>query len=465
MADGLAAADYIGDLGNGLVRRWSTPADVEKIALCTATVFRHRADEPPNEAVANECRVMLSPGFPLMGPGDFAVVEDTSLPERPVVACLCCWSHRWNLGGVSFGVGRPEIVATLPPYRKRGLIRALFEMFHARSAARGEMVQAITGIEYYYRQFGYEYALDLGGRRTFAVEAVPPLKEGEVEPYTLRAATVEDVPHLQALYARVCRKSLVYAEATEDKWRYYITIWDEPVVRSQSPEIAGVAIRMYMVVDREGQICGFASTAARRRTNKYGVYDLELYPGVNWQAAMPSLLRAFCALGRELRPMSADAPPFSELVLALGSSHPAYDVLDEKLHARSDKVYAWYVRVPDVPGFVAHIAPVLEQRLADSILSGYSGELRLELYRSGLRLQFERGELAAVEPWTAPDYDEDAELNCPPLLFLQLLFGYRSIGDLVETYPDVWVKDAAARVVLDTLFPKQQSIVWAMGYT
>ena len=117
MADSLAAADYIGSLGNGLVRRWSTPADIEKIALCTGTVFRHRADEPPNEAVANECRVMLSPGFPLMGPGDFAVVEDTSLPERPVVACLCCWSHRWNLGGVSFGVGRPEIVATLPAGR------------------------------------------------------------------------------------------------------------------------------------------------------------------------------------------------------------------------------------------------------------------------------------------------------------------------------------------------------------
>jgi hypothetical protein len=356
-------------------------------------------------------------------------------------------------------------VATLPAYRKRGLIRALFEMFHARSAARGEMVQAITGIDYYYRQFGYEYALDLGGSRTFAAGGVSPLKEGEVEPYTLRAATVDDVPHLQALYARLCRKSLVYAEATEDDWRYYITAWDEPVVRSQAPELVGLAYRLHMVVDREGHVCGFASTPSRRRTNKYAVFDLELYPGVNWQAALPSLLRAFCSIGRELRPMSPDAPPFSELVLALGRSHPAYDVLDEKLGARSDKVYAWYVRVPDVPRFVRHIAPVLEQRLADSILSGYSGELRLELYRSGLRFQFEHGELAAVESWTSPDYEDDAELGCPPLLFLQLLFGYRSINDLLETYPDVWVKDAAATLVLDTLFPKQRSIVWGMGYT
>ena len=465
MADSLAAADYVGSLGNGLVRRWSTPADVEKIALCTGTVFRHRADEPPNEAVANECRVMLSPGFPLMGPGDFAVVEDTSLPERPVVACLCCWSHRWNLGGVSFGVGRPEIVATLPAYRKRGLIRALFEMFHARSAARSEMVQAITGIEYYYRQFGYEYALDLGGRRTFAIDRVAPLPDGGVEPYTLRPATVDDVPHIQALYARLCRRSLVHAEATEADWRYYITAWDEPVVRSQAPERVGLAYRLLMVVDREGHVCGFTTTASRRRTNKYAIFDLELYPGLNWQAAMPSLLRAFCAIARDLRPMVPDAPPFSELILALGRSHPAYEVLDEKLHAEAEKVYAWYVRVPDVPGFLRHIAPVLEQRLADSILSGYTGELKLQLYRSGLRLQFEHGELAAVEPWAADEFEDDAALNCPPLLFLQLLFGYRSIGDLAEIYPDVWVKDGATRLVLDTLFPKQQSIVWGMGYT
>ncbi len=465
MAATLAAADYVGDLGSGLVRRWSTAADVEKIALCAATVFRHHADEPPNEAVANECRVMLSPGFPLMGPGDFAVVEDTNLPERPVVACLCCWSHRWNLGGVSFGVGRPEIVATLSPYRKRGLIRSLFEMFHARSAARSEMVQAITGIGYYYRQFGYEYALDLGGSRRFALDAVPPRTAGEVEPYTLRPATIDDLPHLQALYAQICRRSLVYTEATKDQLGYYITAWDEPIVRSQQPEIVGLSLRMYMIVDPAGEVRGFLSLAARRRTNKLGVYDIEMYEGVNWMAALPSLLRAIGDIGRQIRPMSPDAPPFSEIMLALGRSSPAYQVLDATLHARADTVYAWYVRVPDVPGFVRHIAPALEQRLADSILSGYSGELKLELYRDGLRLQIEHGRLAAVEPWTSPDFEEDAALGCPPLLFSQLLFGYRSISDLLETYPDVWVKDAAARLVLETLFPKQPSNVWGMGYT
>jgi hypothetical protein len=53
---------------------------------------------------------------------------------------------------------------------------------------RGHKVQAITGIPYYYRLFGYEMALDLAGRR-FGFEAnVPKLKDGEEEPYRIRPA-------------------------------------------------------------------------------------------------------------------------------------------------------------------------------------------------------------------------------------------------------------------------------------
>lgn len=94
-----------------------------------------------------------------MGPTDFAVIEDTSKEGRPIVACTCGWRHTWTYEGIPFQVGRPEMVATDPAYRHCGLIRALFEIVHARSAAQGDLVQAITGINYFYRQFGYEYAL------------------------------------------------------------------------------------------------------------------------------------------------------------------------------------------------------------------------------------------------------------------------------------------------------------------
>ncbi len=71
------------------------------------------------------------------------------------------------------------------------------------------MVQAITGIPYYYRQFGYEMALDLDGRR-FGYEAqLPKLKEGESEPYTLRSARESDLPFIEKLYEQTKARSMI----------------------------------------------------------------------------------------------------------------------------------------------------------------------------------------------------------------------------------------------------------------
>src|SRR5205809_1198915 len=75
--------------------------------------------------------------------------------------------------GIAFGVGQPEFVATHPDYRNRGLIRKLFEMVHARSEAEGHLVQGITGITYFYRQFGYEYALELKGAESLIYHSSP----------------------------------------------------------------------------------------------------------------------------------------------------------------------------------------------------------------------------------------------------------------------------------------------------
>src|SRR5262245_17564513 len=102
MSNELATPTYIGDLGHGLIRRWSTKADQAKIAHLLATVYRDSADEPPNVRASDTVRILMSPGFPLMGPEDFAVVEDTSQPERPLVACTCLFRHRWSYGGIPF---------------------------------------------------------------------------------------------------------------------------------------------------------------------------------------------------------------------------------------------------------------------------------------------------------------------------------------------------------------------------
>jgi len=460
----LADPTYTGDLGNGLVSRWSTAADQERIAHCLATVFRSGAEAPLDERVFDETRVLMSPDFPLMGPGDYAIVEDTSLPDRPVVAVTCCWSHQWSYDGIPFGVGQPETVGTRPEYRNRGLVRAVFDMFHARSAAKGEVLQAITGIAYFYRQFGYEYVLDLDGRRLTYVAAIPEQNGDEPEPYRLRLATLDDVSHLQALYNGSRSASLVWHETTESYWRHHIASWEDPAVRGKDPTQVGLFGRLRMIVDTAGQVCGYTLLAAKRRSAALRVFAIQLYPTVSWQAAMPSLLRSLRAYGQQTPATTPETKPFSELSFDLGRAHPAYAVLGEALAPRVEPPYAWYLRVPDVPGFIRHIAPVLERRLADSILTGHSGDLVIDFYRGGLRLHFDQGKLVTVEPWRAPAYGDDAPAGCPALIFLQLLFGYRSLAELRATFPDVWAQQEAA-LLIDILFPKQPSTVRMMSCT
>jgi hypothetical protein len=111
--------------------------------------------------------------------------------------------------------------------------------------------------------------------------------------------------------------------------------------------------------------------------------------------------------------------------------------------------------VADLPHFIRHIAPVLERRLEESAMSGYTGELTLDFYRSGLRLAFEHGRLTAAEDWRKPLFGE-GKAGFPPLVFLSLLFGHRSLDELRHVYPDVWAEQDAEPLLL-ALFPARPS--------
>ncbi len=464
MSTQLADPTYIGDLGDGLVCRWSTRSDQERIGYLMGSVFRFTQEEPINIRTADEARVFMSDGFPFAGPGDFALVEDRSKPDWPLVACTCFWRHHWSYGGIEFGVGRPENVATEPAYRNRGLVRALFAMIHARSAAEGQLVQAITGIPYFYRQFGYEYVLDLGGQRRVSLAALVDLKTTTANAYTLRLATEEDVPHLLTWYNQRRADNLVWHETTAAYWRYHITGWEAATVQQQGPTRVGLFGRLHIIVDPLGRDCGYTWLAAKRWGDDLRVYGLELAPSVNWQSAIPGLLPALRQHGETIPAVSADTEPFRQISFHLGRAHSAYDVLGESLAPRTIPPYAWYLRVSDVPAFIQHIAPVLEERLARSLLTGHTGELKLDFYRGGLRLAFDQGKLLTVEPWRAPDFGDEAQAGCPALVFLQLLFGYRSLSELRAIFPDVWASEEAA-LLLDVLFPKQPSTVYSLSYT
>ncbi|HZS91403.1 MAG TPA: GNAT family N-acetyltransferase [Chloroflexota bacterium] len=441
----MADTGYRRELGDGLVLRWSTAEDCEGLAQLAAQVFRDGPDDPPDTSSADWTRDLISGRHPLIGPTDFAVVEDTR--NGTLVALTCLLSQTWTYGGIDLPVGRPESVGTHEDYRRRGLIRAIFELIHARSAALGHLAQGITGIPYYYRQFGYEYALDFEGNRPIPWSAIPHLKEGEDEPFHLRDATPDDIPMLMELYDRGRAYALTSTKVDERYWHWLLV-----GAQQDTPE----SWRIYIIVDGAQRPCGYVATVRRVWREGLNVGAIGVAEGVSLAATLPSVLRAL----RETMaadPRHPESEPAGPLLFSLGRTHAVYEALGDMLPPEPRHPYPWYVRVPDLPALVGRIAPVLERRLHASAVAGHSGEVKLDFYRGGLRLVFRDGHLETVADWQSGAWDK-ADAGFPPGVFLQLLFGYRGLDELRDVFPDVWA-DGMAVPLLRALFPAQPSWV------
>ena len=430
------------DLGDGLIMRRSTSEDAEALAEFNRSI--HSDNVQDGGCLADWTRDLLT-AHPTFHPDDFIVIEESSTGR--IISTMNLISQAWSYEGIQFGVGRPELVGTLPEFRNRGLIRIQFEEIHKWSEARGEMVQAITGIPFYYRQFGYEMALDLDGRR-FGYEAqLPKLKEGESEPYTIRPAQESDLPFIEKLYEQTKARSMIACERTPELFRYELTAHKNHCWLN------------CIIEDSAGESVGFFRHPAYNYRTSIVAGRYELKPGCSWLDVTPSVVRFLWSKGQEHA--QRDGGECNSFGFVLGAEHPAYEVLGNRLPTIHSP-YAWYIRVPDLRGFLNHIQPVLEKRLTESLAANHSREIRISLYRTGLRILIDRGRITAIDSWKPAPKDE-GDAAFPGLTFLQLLFGYRSFEDLKYAFADCGCDSEEVRVLLNILFPKKLSNVYPIA--
>ena len=305
------------NIGDGLVLRWSTPGDVDRIGEGAAQVFREGPESPPNQGMMAWMRELGSGQHPYTDAGQGLLVDDTRVGK--IVTGMWLIPIRWSYGGISFGVGRPEAVWSDPEYRRRGLVRAMFEAFHARSAANGDLAQGITGIPYYYRQFGYEFAISLGGGRVVSIDAIPKLKEGEAEPYSLRPATEDDLPFVTAQYERDRRCALVTSEIDEPYWRWSIE-------RERSG--LSTSFRILVLTAADHSHAGYVLTMNRRWGRTLGVVALGVAEGRALVDVVRPALRGLREVAQTIPPHQGEEPA-SRLSFVMGLDHPLMALLDD----------------------------------------------------------------------------------------------------------------------------------------
>jgi predicted acetyltransferase len=434
------------DLGDGLTLRWATPDDAEAVAQFN---FEMHSWPPGEEKWLHHWTHDLMRGdHPTTKAGDFTLVTDA---DGRVVSTLNLISQTWAYDGIPFPVGRPELVGTLPEYRRRGLVRRQMEVIHRKSAARGELAQAITGIPWYYRQFGYEMGLDLGGSRQLFWGRPGNNEKVEPEPYHMRPATVDDIPLLQELYVAHLGRSLITRLRSPEQWRYEMT--------GSHPESIWT-IKPQLILTAEEEVVGYV--IYKPQGTAISIAELGVRQGHSWRAVGRFLVRYLREEAAVLNATCAADKQITNLSLELGQAHPIYEALDPELE-KQIRPYGWYVRVPDVPAFLRHIAPALERHLAGSVMAGHTGKCKINLYRSRFEMVWENGRLKEVTDDYEYDRLEDGDAVFPDLTFLQLLFGFRSFDELNAAFVDCFTRNGNTRVLLRSLFPKRPSHVLPLG--
>jgi len=132
-----------------------------------------------------------------------------------IVATLNLIPSEWSIGGILLKVAEMGNVATLPEYRNRGLIRTLVNEYHKEVVNQGYDLSVIEGIPYFYRQFGYEYAIPLDEEIVIQLERLPSQESiPEIRPFTDK-----EIPKAMKLLAETQSKFYVHSVRDEQIWK------------------------------------------------------------------------------------------------------------------------------------------------------------------------------------------------------------------------------------------------------
>jgi hypothetical protein len=367
---------------------------------------------------------------------DVTVVEDTA--SGRIVSALFLVPQVWSYAGVPVSVGQPELIATHPEYRRRGLVRAQFEVIHQQSRADGQLWQFISGIPWYYRQFGYSYAVDLPHRPIVWLRGAAPPASKE---YALRAACAGDVAALAEIELDGTSGTSLGPRRGTEGFALELARRPDGLVSSEIHVVES---------SRTSRPVGYVAHPRQLVNGLLSVHAFELRRDTAWLGPTAAVLSHLDHRVRHHR----DGPGRG-LRLALPDGHPMLRCATTRLGSGPGGSYGLYVRVPDIVEVLRAVVTALEARLAASPACGWTGDLRIDLYTGILLLRFERGRLAAVDRAGPPTEGDDANVDAsiPRDAFLHLLFGNRTIAELERTIPDCILKTDTGALLLEVLFP------------
>jgi hypothetical protein len=402
----------------------STAKDVDRLAAFNRQVHGAGVDTMARELILHH---------PDTRPEHWLFVQDSATGQ--VVSSLCLIPWNWRYGQVELKAGEAGLVGTLANYRRRGLVRAQM-LRHAQLLQLGGFdLSHIQGIPYFYRQFGYEYALPLEADWRIEPYRIPSAPAGQVPPFRFREATLDDVATLERMYQRAAEGLDVSALRSTDTWRYLLG----PSLHTE------MAADTWLVTDPSEQPLGYFRIA------RHGFGEGLIVSEVSSLDSLTAL-----EVLRHLKLLAAErGKPYIRLNVP-----PNCNLTQTARHlgARDEGSYAWQLRLPDVKTLLSKLGPIFERRVLESPFVGLTRNVSLSLYREAFALCFEEGNLVDVG---SLGLAQRGDVLVPPLLAPALLFGHRSSEELASAHCDVIIKNDCQQLA-SVLFPRTNAFIYTI---
>ena len=359
---------------------------------------------------------------PTMTLKDFFVIKH----HGKIIASLNLIPVKWSIGGVPLKVAEMGCVATLAEYRHRGLQRRLVKEFHMQATEQEYDLCAIEGIPFFYRQFGYEYAIPLNEETRIRLDQIPDY-ESKLD---IRPFTEKDIPKAMQLLTQSQRKFYIHTVRDEEIWKM-----------QQQTGLTSENKFDSFAVEKDGNMLAYVRISDKPENKELVLReaaDTDYYTG---KAILKFLKDTGKQRGFETFIANISyLEPLSEQLVTLGA-------------IQRIPPYAWQIRIIDYVKIFKKMKTLFEKRLATSPYCHLTEKLNFNFRRYTAEVSVEDGAITNIQRLES---SEDRIIGLNPLVFTQLLLGHRNRNELEMIYPDFGISQSHKHLI-DVLFPKLPS--------
>jgi len=415
---------------NIIIRSASKQNDLEQIKHLLKVVFG-------NEGVDTLAEI-LHTSFPYWKPEYWFLAEDTA--SKKIVSGFCLIPWQWNFKGRALKVAEMGLVATLPQYRGKGLMKLLNAAFNTYMSKNGYNLAAIQGIPGFYQKFGYHYALPMEHHVMMPLSPQFTFSDN-FEFYEVAEIDINFLLQQDSLFSDNFDISV---SRSRENWEYLL-------VDSKKTEYGS---EFWIIKDKANNEKFYFRIALHGFGSGLVVSEVSENINIEAQQSLLSFVNKLAAKREK---------PFLRFNLSHESS-----MTKQLLNwgASKGKSYAWQIKIPNIASIIETMQAIFEERIAKSYLMHFTGNFHLNFYTHGIDMVWDNGKLLKVN--TCKPKECGNMLSISSDLFVPLCLGHKTWEELQAIRPDVFPGDLyfdptvnrianVSRELTDILFPKTKS--------